>query len=319
VERRYSRGLYPLLQRALTSASNHVPFALFDVLWMAAAAVCAAAAYRQIRGAGWRAGGLRLAALAAGDTALLYLVFLATWGLNYRRVPLAEKLAFDQKRITRVASSALGETNAMTLNALYATAHAQPESTASLARAFNDAVGALGAARPFVPGRPKPTLLGGYFHEVSVAGMTDPFFLETLTASDLLPFERTFVIAHEWAHLAGYANEGEANFVGWITCLRGDEAQQYSGWLFLYGEVAATLPRRERGELFQGLDAGPRADLAASADRIARNASPRVAQAGWRVYNQYLKANRVESGTLSYTEVVRLILGTRYNAEAMQP
>jgi hypothetical protein len=37
------------------------------------------------------------------------------------------------------------------------------------------------------------------------------------------------------------------------------------------------------------------------------------------VYNQYLKANRVESGTLSYTEVVRLILGTRYNAEAMQP
>ena len=41
------------------------------------------------------------------------------------------------------------------------------------------------------------------------------------------------------------------------------------------------------------------------------------AEAGWRVYNQYLKANRVESGTRSYTEVVRLILGTRYLADAM--
>ena len=62
-------------------------------------------------------------------------------------------------------------------------------------------------------GRPKPTLLGGYFHKASIAGMTDPFFLETLLAPDLLDVERPFVIAHEWAHLAGYADESEANFV----------------------------------------------------------------------------------------------------------
>ena len=43
--------------------------------------------------------------------------------------------------------------------------------------------------------------------------MTDPFLLETLIAPDLLEVERPFVIAHEWAHLAGYADESEANFV----------------------------------------------------------------------------------------------------------
>jgi hypothetical protein len=43
--------------------------------------------------------------------------------------------------------------------------------------------------------------------------MTDPFFLETLVASDVLPFERPFLVAHEWSHLAGIADEGEANFV----------------------------------------------------------------------------------------------------------
>ena len=148
--------------------------------------------------------------------------------------------------------------------------------------------------------------------------MTDPFFLETLTSSDLLPFERTFVIAHEWAHLAGYANEGEANFVGWITCLRGDEAQRYSGWMFLYGEAVATLNRRERSDISQHLADGPRADLAASAERVAQNVSPRVAEAGWQVYNQYLKANRVEAGTRSYSEVVQLVLGTRFRTVAVR-
>ena len=42
--------------------------------------------------------------------------------------------------------------------------------------------------------------------------------------SDLPPFERPIVTAHEWAHLAGYNDEGEANFVGWLSCMRGDEA-----------------------------------------------------------------------------------------------
>jgi hypothetical protein len=56
---------------------------------------------------------------------------------------------------------------------------------------------------------------------------------------------------------------------------------------------------------------GPRADLRAIAARLARDVSPKVSAAGWRVYDQYLKANRVEAGTASYAQVVRLVLGTR--------
>jgi hypothetical protein len=44
-----------------------------------------------------------------------------------------------------------------------------------------------------------------------------------------------------------------------------------------------------------------------------RDVNPRVASAGWRVYDSYLKANRVEAGTTSYDEVVRLVLGLRVN------
>ena len=303
VERWYAQGIYPPLQRILTTASNRVPFALFDVLWVGAIAACATVSYRCIRTAGWRRGGLRLAVMAARAAAAVYVIFLATWGLNYRRVALIDKLAFDPARVTRAAAGQLGEANAATLNTLYARAHGAPESLASLAVAFDDAVRALGATRPVVPGRPKPTLLGGYFHEISVAGMTDPFLLETLIAPDLLDVERPFVIAHEWAHLAGYADESEANFVAWLACRRGDGAAQYSAALALIGYAA---PRRP---LNQALDSGPRTDLYTIAYRYSRT-NQKLRFAARQGYDAYLKANRVERGIESYDAVVQLILGT---------
>jgi hypothetical protein len=304
VERWYSLGIYPIIQHVLTSASNLVPFPVFDVLWVTVAAAGAAVTYRCIRAAGWRAGGLRLAVLTTRTVAVAYLAFLGTWGLNYRRAPLIEKLAFDPARVTRAAAARLGDDNAATLNTLYARAHESPASLPSLAAAFQDAVRSLGATRSVVPGRPKPTLLGGYFHEVSVAGMTDPFFLETLIAPDLLDVERPFVIAHEWAHLAGYADESEANFVAWLACRRGDAAARYSAALALIGYA------RPGKALKDALDMGPRIDLFAIGYRYSRT-NETLRFAARQGYDKYLKANRVERGVESYDAVVQLLLGTR--------
>jgi hypothetical protein len=169
--------------------------------------------------------------------------------------------------------------------------------------AFQDAVRALGATRPVVAGRPKPTLLGGYFHQTAVAGMTDPFLLETLIAPDLLDVERPFVIAHEWAHLAGYADESEANFVAWLTCRRGDAAAQYSAALALLGYANPRKP------LNVALDLGPQVDVFTIAYRYSRT-NETLRFAARQGYDKFLKANRVERGVESYDAVVQLILGT---------
>ena len=142
--------------------------------------------------------------------------------------------------------------------------------------------------------------------------MVNPFGLEVLVNPDLLPFERPFVAAHEWAHLAGFADEAEASFVGWLTCLRGSEAAQYSGWLNVYWQVAGEVAGPERAELDRGLASGPRQDLAAVVTRVRDGQLPWLRDAGWRVYDQYLKANRVEEGVRSYGAVVTLILRARY-------
>jgi len=185
----------------------------------------------------------------------------------------------------------------------------------ALAEAFDGAVRDTGGERAVVAGLPKHSLLDWYFRRAAVSGMTDPFFLETLVASDVLPFERPMVLAHEWSHLAGIAHEGEANFVAWIACVRATPSDRYSAWLSLYQDVLPSISRGDRAALIGRLGPGPREDLQAIRDRFARNVSPRVSAVGWKVYDSYLKANRVESGVASYAEVVRLILGVRFTGD----
>jgi len=317
VEGLYSTRLYPGIQPLLTSLSNLAPFALFDGLVVVAALSWMILAARDVKSIKGRLRAL-VVILWRGIvwSAALYLVFLLTWGLNYRRVRLVDALALDPARITAPAVKEAALATAGRLNALHDRGHAAgwPEAHAidwQLAWALEHALADTGRPQTVVPGRPKGTIFDWYFRRAAVDGMTDPYFLEILVSSDLLPFERPFVLAHEWSHLAGVADEGEANFVGWLACLRGSPAAQYSGWLFMFSELARVSSSADRPAIREALAAGPREDLQAIRDRVARHVSPRLSAAGWRVYDSYLKANRVEAGAASYGEVVRLALGAR--------
>jgi Protein of unknown function (DUF3810) len=312
IEAWYSRGLYPPLQRSLTAVSNLVPFALLDVAGIAALALWVAMVVRIARSMRAAPALATIASRLVVFTATSYLVFLAVWGLNYRRVPLEEKLEFDQALVTREAARALGGAAIRIVNARYTDAHAASPELAALVPPFDRAQRMLGADATARPGVSKRSLLGLYFRWAAIDGMTDPFFLEVIVNPDVLPIERPFVLAHEWAHLAGYADESEANFVAWLTCAGGDALSQYSGWLALYAHVSGGLPREDRRLLAEQLDPGVRQDLIAINARISRSA-PVVRHAAQEVYDSYLKANRVERGVLSYDAVVRLVLGTRFD------
>ena len=126
----------------------------------------------------------------------------------------------------------------------------------------------LGATGLAVPGVPKRSLLGLYFRAAAIDGMTDPFFLEVIVNPDVLPFERPFVLAHEWAHLAGYADEAEANFVAWLTCTQGDAmAATADGWPS--SSTSLRVAEGDRVALTSQLEDGPRRDLQEAAARYA--------------------------------------------------
>ncbi len=120
VERLYSSGLFPLLQRTLTSASNLTAVAWLDLLIVI---VGAALALRTLRDVGRQPPSRAVARLAArlvSVAAIVCLAFVLLWGLNYRRTPLREKVPYQPSRITVDAAAALAGDTVKRVNTLHA-------------------------------------------------------------------------------------------------------------------------------------------------------------------------------------------------------
>jgi Protein of unknown function (DUF3810) len=322
VERVYARGWYPALQPFLTSFSSLIPIAVFDLLLVALAALAVARAYRVARaGRGERFRQLAIALVDLVATAsILYLLFLGLWGLNYRRVPLDAQLDFAKGRVTEAAVEALAARSVREINRLYASAHGDPAAASlqsirvRLAPAFAQAQRDFGIGTLARPARPKTPLISPFFRWATVDGMVNPFGLEVLINPDVLPIERPFVVAHEWGHIAGWAREGEAGYIGWLTCMRGDDAARYSAWLSLYLHLRGDVSPSVRERLDRGLAAGPLRDFSDIRERLERG-RPTIQRVSWRAYDTFLKANRVDQGIRSYDEIVSLVVGVATDAD----
>ena len=76
--------------------------------------------------------------------------------------------------------------------------------------------------------------------------------------------------------------------------------------------MSGELGQKARAELWSALDDGPRRDVEAIVARLQRGQLPMLRQVSWVMYDQYLRANRVEEGIRSYGAVITLILRARF-------
>lgn len=315
----YSRDMYPWLQRMMTTFTNVLPFAVLDVILIV---MIFGVIYRTVRlyhvarqrgviDALWEAFRriVRLAAVAS-------LLFLWAWGFNYRRLPLESILPNHVAAQPTVDTLKVAFSDAAAL-AAQIRSRSEPEGrfhsiALELREPMNVALLSLGRVPLITPSEPKLSLvLTPFFNWSGVTGMMNPYGHETIVLPDLLPYERPFVVAHEWAHLSGHADEAEASAVGWLACMKGGPSLAYSASLFLIMETANAMPENVRQESLARLDAGVRSDLDAIADRM-RQERPAVQRTASRVYDEYLKANRVTDGTASYGRALRLILSPKF-------
>ena len=313
VESVFSGGVYPAWQRAATSATNLVPFAIFDPVILGVLGLVFVAAMRA-----WRRG-RSLPGRVAGSigavvivTAGVYLWFLLSWGLNYQREPLAKRLGMDRGRATPEALARFAEDTIRELNRLRPIAEGEPWPDRDawpvvMREAFTAALRDVRAPADVVAGRPKRTILQPYLRWSGVDGVTNPFVPEVVVNADLLPMEVPFTLAHEWGHLAGLAHEAEASYFGWRACLHGTDQTRYSARLWVVAHALAAMPRADQVRLIAALEPGPREDLRAIALRTSRSV-PVVRRMSWATYDRYLKTNRVAEGIAAYDAALILIL-----------
>jgi hypothetical protein len=320
IERAYANGLFAHLNAALVPLSNAVPFALGDLEGAVVAALVVygwVAGLRRARGGRGRAA-LFLAVHTAGLAAAIVIAFNLLWGWNYRRAPVAARVDYATARFTAANLTAFSDRIARILNADVGPAHARmrTESAAAmraeLARDFLPVVARLGDRWPVAVTVPKTTLAERVYEMAGVGGQYDPFAFETLLNSAFLPFEVPRALAHEWSHAAGFGDEGDANLIGTLTCLRSpDPLIRYSGAYWTYGE----LPESERRRIH--LAPAVIADFNAGSRRYLRYYNPGLFSISWNVYDRYLRANGVAEGGKSYSRFLHLLVGTSFDARGL--
>ncbi len=315
VETVYSNGFYSYVNLVVTPITNSLPVSFGDILlialllglpaWWVMSFVRAKRGHKL-----WQIPRLMLDTLTV--VALVYLVFALSWGFNYDREPLTSKLDYSDQRLSVDAEHQLLAMDVQHLNALAPLVHSgtfpsDDQIRPALHASFSDVIQDLGTEFPTFGVAPKRSLLDFYFEATSVSGFTDPWTHEVILNESLLPVEKPFTLAHEWGHLAGYASESEANFIGLLTCIRADQPSiQYSGWLALY----MWLPQPPDG----GPAIAPQVakDLDAIRARIAAHENKQASKAERDMYDNYLKANGVHEGIENYGLFIRLMLGTRF-------
>ena len=146
-----------------------------------------------------------------------------------------------------------------------------------------------------------------------VTGSMGPFFCEFTLNGDIRPHDYPAIYAHEFAHLLGIANEGEANFYSYIVCTASsDKAVKFSGYYHIFFHVLRNvfdILGEKEGEKFLKY-IRPEIIQLAKSDRqywISKRCKALDAAQDF-IFDLYLRGNHVAEGRKSYSGVVGLIL-----------
>ncbi len=166
----------------------------------------------------------------------------------------------------------------------------------------------------------KPIMFSFFMSQTGTAGMYFPFSMESTYNADMLPELKPEVICHEYAHLKGFMQEDEANFISFVATQGSDEPQvKYSGCLDALEYVHNQI---YRNEVHSGYELTDKISQQVSNDwfRFLPDnyweenqekeliSTDTVSAFSESASDTSMKLNGVEDGVASYSRMVNLLL-----------
>jgi hypothetical protein len=248
---------------------------------------------------------------------IIAVVFYLSWGLNYFRSDVKQELLLNQVRPSNERLIALNIRLRDSVNSLIhetqssRTAPFEHDSLFALVTSCFDTEVTRFERWTLANKSLKYSMWSWLGDLTGVAGYYNPFTAEAQLNRNLPVFLKPFVACHELAHQLGYANESEANFVGYLTC------RQSPHPLFRYAahlEMLMLTNRQLRltdtaaaASILRQCHAGVQKDLQtwrAYQDKQSRILGTVFAH----VFDVFLKSNRQQAGIRSYDAAVMLLL-----------
>lgn len=307
VEKIYSKGIYPYLYSSRKWFFNGFREPFGDLLY--------ASLFLWII---WNIGKLVkhqkfIYLLKILSTASLLLVcFQLSWGLNYYRIPLANKLngnpnyTIDElEELTLFFANKSNSLHAALsdIDSIAVPFHTPPiERIVQIERHYSQK-GFNGKAK--ISRYSQPLLYAGF------TGYLNPFTLEAHVNGQIPALNLPITIAHEIAHQMGYAAENEANFIGFLNCYHHKNLEiQYVanlfGFRYCYSQLYRYRPERAK-QIVKALRPGILANFTATKlfwEHYQNPFEPYLKKS----YDTYLKINNQSEGIKTYNQVVSLMV-----------
>lgn len=318
----YAVHIYPLFTRTLGIIIGIVPFSVAEITLYALILILTGSFFWMIiklirRKAGGMDILLYISRILLGAS-MLFLIYTLWCGINYQRISFAEQEGILQTDYTETELKLLciGLTEDVNLlsqivdrdvNGAFVLDGSEAAGAAAALTALGKDYSILGGSYPQV----KRLLVPGLLSVQKLSGIYSPFTLEANYNNEMTAYNVPFTACHELAHLRGFMEEEEANFIAYLACMKSDSpAFQYSGSLLAWSYSMNVLYKEDL-EAYR--DVSKRLDESARFDLKENNAfwgryESKVAQVANMVNDSYLKAHGKKDGVKSYGRMVDLLI-----------
>ena len=250
----------------------------------------------------------------------VYAWFYIAWGLNYSQPNIYCRTGMKPVEVSEAKFREFAYRYADSINSLSEEFNGMVDDGLknrvrdAVLKGYNEIGAKEGINAPFNQHPHAKTMLFTPLSSMSgVTGSMGPFFCEFTLNGDIRPHDYPAIYAHEFAHLLGIANEGEANFYSYIVCTASsDKAVKFSGYYHIFFHVLRNvfdILGEKEGEKFLKYIRPEIIQLAKSDRNYWLSKRCKVLDAAQDfIFDLYLRGNHVSEGRKSYSGVVGLIL-----------
>lgn len=187
---------------------------------------------------------------------VLALLFSLNYGFNCHRISFSASShiipkEYSDEELTAACKTLIEQANTLTDNNTFDYSKLNFTLTAS------DSMHALITRYPFMPDyypQAKAVYISGILDSLNIKGFYSPFTIEACYNDKLPDCEKIFTICHELAHVSGYMNETEADFIAFLACSASSSPEfQYSGLLHAISSVLADAHERLDSDTYEEL------------------------------------------------------------------
>lgn len=336
VEKYYSNGINIFMVKILSNISSILPFSLFEIfIYVGAIATLSYFIYcifnitKNPKKTLYYLKNMILNIISIFG--IIYFLFIILWGINYNRMDLEDsliedynktknlnikKVEYDNENLKQLYKFLINQCNE-TREKVYEDENKVMKCDSNIKNVLKratkgyDNVHILNLNEKGTYGTAKYILNSSLLCYTGITGIYSPFTGEANVNVASPDIYIPFTTLHEMAHQRGYASEDEANFLAYIACINNEDYDfQYSGYLLALKYTASALAKVDYNALVSANN-----DLSSSVINDLNHSSEfwkkfegKVNEVSDDMNSNYLKANGVKEGTLSYGKVVNLLL-----------